>query len=145
MYLPPTVIWYTDDIVFQKFDYPGPVPLKALVLEAGILAVAADPTVGSQAEGTVFLLAEAQPGANYAARHPNSATSRRFNSAGGRPDSGARCRDSVACRRCLSNVFSINRLVFRLHTLQSEIMVGEVLFFINMEICSSIEVVKRSH
>ncbi len=131
MYLPPTVIWYTDDIVFQKFDYPSPVPLKALVLETGILAVAADPTVGPQAEGAVLLLTEAQAGANYAAgrrpnsdgRSPDSATCRR-------PDSGARCRNSVACRRCLSNTFSINRLFFRLHALQSEIMYGEVLSFL---------------
>jgi hypothetical protein len=119
MYLPPTVILYTDDIVFQKFDYPGPVPLKALVLETGILAVPADPTVGPKAEGAVLLLTEAQPGANYAASNPDSAASRRSNSASRRPDSGARCRDSVACRRRLSNVFSINRLVPRLHALQS--------------------------
>jgi hypothetical protein len=87
----------------------APVPLKALVLETGILAVAADPTVGPQAEGAVLLLAEPQPGANYAARNPYSAASRRFNSAACRRlDSGARCRDSVACRQCLSNVFSID-------------------------------------
>jgi hypothetical protein len=130
MYLPHTVIWNTDDIVFKKFDYPGPVPLKALVLETGILAVAANPTVGPQTEGAVLLLAEAQPGANYAARNPYSAASRRFNSAARRrPDSGARCRDSVACRRCLTNFFSIDRLVSRVHTLQSEIMVGEVFFY----------------
>jgi hypothetical protein len=101
---------------------PRPVPLKALVLETGILAVAADPTVGPQTEGAVFLLAEAQPGTNYAARHPDSAASRRSNSASRRPDPGDRCRDSVACRRCLSNFFSIDRLVCRVHTLHSEIM-----------------------
>jgi hypothetical protein len=125
-------LFFPSRIRSKKVRIPDPqhcpVPLKALVLETGILAVAADPTVGPQTEGAVLLLAEAQPGANYAACHPDSAASRRSNSAGRRPDSGTR-RDSVACRRCLSNVFSINRLLSRLHALQSD----EVLsFFFNM-------------
>jgi hypothetical protein len=106
-----------------------PLPLKALVLETGILAVAADPTVGPQTEGAVFLLTQAQPGAKYAACNPDSAARRRSNSAGRRPETADRCRDFVSCRRCLSNVFSINRLLFRLHTLQGEIMNVEVLSF----------------